>query len=107
MKFIILFNHNIRNKEEKMSYLLYLTIFASVITIALIISSIRSNINLKKNLVDSFGKIPKQKKYDFESIGSYYRYKKAHNDNLEAIDGITWDDLDMKQVFMRINSFRW
>lgn len=87
-----------------MSYLLYLAVFALVITIALIISSIRSNINLKRNLVDSFGKIPLQKKCDFESIGSYHRYKKTHNDNLEAIDSITWDDLDMNPVFMRINS---
>nr|WP_312579839.1 hypothetical protein [Sedimentibacter sp.] len=85
----------------------YITIIvlASLITIIiLIISHIRSENRIKSWLAEYFGKIPKQKKCEFESIESYHNHKKAHPGSSELIDGITWDDLDMNAVFKRINT---
>jgi DNA mismatch repair ATPase MutS len=77
-------------------------IFATIILI--IISNIRSTKKLKSRLISSFGKIPEQRKYKFESIETYHSYNKAISDNSNTIDNITWDDLDMSLVFKRINS---
>lgn len=70
----------------------------------MIISNIKSAKKLKLKIIDSFGKIPNQKKCEFESIESYHRYKKTNLSNSNTIDNITWDDLDMNLVFKRINS---
>jgi DNA mismatch repair ATPase MutS len=87
-----------------MNYTTYFILIALIMIVALIISNIRANKKLKLRLIDSFGKIPNQKKYEFESIGSYHRYKTANLGNFDAIDNITWDDLDMDLLFKRINS---
>ena len=87
-----------------MDYALYLIILALIVTFGLIISNIRSRKKLKSLLIDSFGKIPGQKKCEFESIETYHRYKLANTDETNIIDSITWDDLDMNLLFKRINS---
>lgn len=87
-----------------MNYTTYFILIALIMIVALIISNIRANKKLKLKLIDNFGKIPNQKKYEFESIGSYHRYKTANPGNYDAIDSITWDDLDMDLLFKRINS---
>lgn len=87
-----------------MNYALYLTILAVIVAFGLIISNIRSRKRLKSFLIDSFGKIPEQKKCEFKSIETYYRYKLANTDETNIIDSITWDDLDLNLLFKRINS---
>lgn len=87
-----------------MDYILFFIFIGFIVAILLIMSRIRATKKLKLFLINSFGKIPNQKKCEFESIESYHRYKKANNDNLNSIDSITWDDLDMNLVFKRINS---
>ncbi|HAQ40075.1 MAG TPA: DNA mismatch repair protein MutS [Clostridiales bacterium] len=87
-----------------MNFILYYVLIILIIAVSLIISNIKSNIKLKSTLTSSFGKVPEQKKCEFESIGSYHRYKKKHLGNSETIDSITWDDLDMNLVFKRINT---
>lgn len=87
-----------------MNYIPFIIIIIFVIIIIMIISNIRSAKKLKSKLINSFGKIPEQRKYKFESIENYHNYKKASSNNSNTIDNITWDDLDMNIVFKRINS---
>ena len=87
-----------------MDYTLYLTFLAFIVVFTLIISNIRARKKLKLQLINSFGKIPEQKKCDFESIGIYHRYKLSNFNDSNIIDSITWDDLDMNLLFKHINS---
>ncbi|WP_312698998.1 MutS-related protein [Sedimentibacter sp.] len=87
-----------------MDYILFFIFTGFIIIFLLIMSHVKSTKKLKLFLINSFGKIPEQKKCEFESISSYHRYKNANNDNLNTIDSITWDDLDMNLVFKRINT---
>lgn len=87
-----------------MNYLSFFVLISFIIATMMIISNIRATKKLKARLIDSFGKTPEPKKCEFESIDNYHRYKKTHIGNSEAIDNITWDDLDMNLIFKRINT---
>lgn len=91
-------------KEDSMQYITIIAIVTAVVTLAMIISHIKAAKNLRTHLTESFGKMPEQKKCEFESIESYHRHKKKLPGNSEIIDSITWDDLDMNVVFKRINT---
>ena len=58
----------------------------------------------KSELAATFG-LPPQKgeQEDFQSISAYWRQLKEHNPNSQSVDDITWNDLDMDQVFRRLN----
>ena len=86
-----------------MDYIWYFILLAIIVVFSLIISNIRATKRLKALLINSFGKIPKQKKCEFESIAAYHRYKLANLNESNIIDSITWDDLDMNLIYKRIN----
>ena len=58
----------------------------------------------KSDLAATFG-LPPQKgeQEDFQSISAYWRQLKEHKPSPRSVDDITWNDLDMDQVFRRIN----
>lgn len=87
-----------------MDLTLYFILLALIVAFALIISNVRAANRLKSLLINTFGKIPGQKKCDFESIAAYHRYKSANPGESNIIDDITWDDLDMNLIYKRINS---
>ncbi len=86
-----------------MEYTIFITLIIFVIILIMALSYMKSNKKLKLKLNESFGKIPKQQKCDFDSIKYYYHYKKTYQSNSDIIDDITWNDLDMDKVFKRIN----
>jgi len=54
----------------------------------------------------SHGARCQRKKYragDFDSIASYYQNKRNLEENKFIIDDITWNDLDLEKVFIRLN----
>ena len=55
-----------------MEYIQIILILVLILIIYQIISNINSNKNLKISIKNSFGKIPKRKRYEFESIEVYY-----------------------------------
>lgn len=60
----------------------------------------------KKVINNIWGKEPK-KKYidsDFVLLADFFRYKMKTNNFIHIIDDITWNDIDMKNVFIRINN---
>ncbi|MBQ5319049.1 MAG: hypothetical protein J6K17_08140 [Oscillospiraceae bacterium] len=75
---------------------------ATVIVVVLITSACANKNKLESDVRGSFDNPPDSKRAnEFESITEYYRY--AEIDSINA-DAITWDDLDMDEVFDRINT---
>ena len=60
---------------------------------------------LERNLKERFGKIPKPAYGSFfDSIPCYWEERRAAEKPEHVIDDITWDDLDMDDVFRRLNA---
>lgn len=78
-----------------------------ILVLALVIwSNINENFNEKKNiqrLKYQWGKVPEQEytSEKFESLKTYYR---ANKDESLDVDDITWNDLDMDEVYMLMNN---
>ena len=81
-------------------------IFATlcVITIVVIVSSINANKKLITLLKSSYGKEPNQNEHELESIKMYWHYNKLNTTDELQVDNITWNDLEMDKVFIRINA---
>lgn len=85
-------------------------LFAALAFFIIIFVTIQSRINskkkLRKRLLDSYGKDPSSN-FDFEIWGSAYDYwdLKQFNEKIQYfIDDTTWNDLDMDNIFKRLNS---
>jgi len=84
-------------------------IVIAILVIDYIINSIRKAIKAKKNrktIRSIWGKEP-NKKYtdsDFTSISDFFRYKIGSNRFVHTIDDITWNDINMEKIFVRINN---
>ena len=87
-----------------MEYIWLFITIAIILVSSLTVSNFTTRKKLKSRLTNSFGKIPKQRRCEFESIETYHRYKKVRLGDTNTIDDITWDDLDMDLIFKRINS---
>lgn len=89
----------------KLVILVVLAIFA----LDFIINSIRKYQRSKKNIKKInriWGKVPK-KKYidsDFVILSDFLKHKMKTIDFTHVIDDITWNDINMKKIFMRINT---
>ena len=68
----------------------------------------RNTFKKKEILKNSFGQIPDPFYFhgDMEYIRAYYDFRKANHRDAFLLDDITWTDLDMDQVFKRINPGR-
>ena len=69
-----------------MDYILFIILVIFIISIIVITSKIKTAKKLEAKLLNSFGKIPSQKKYIFESIDSYHKHKQRNSDNSYIID---------------------
>ncbi len=63
----------------------------------------RANKKTERQIRDSFGKTPSRKVESLEALTSYHVYASEAELNEVLIDDITWNDLDMDDVFRRIN----
>jgi DNA mismatch repair ATPase MutS len=70
------------------------------------IRAVKNNNKLRATLAGQWGKEPqgKYKSEDIRAISGYYNNLKNTENNTFFIDDITWNDLDMDRVFMRINN---
>jgi len=83
-------------------------LIATGILIFMVLSSMEGRYRRRKKLrrfiKEQFGKKPDQVKNDYEKIGHYWDvYAKSVPED-EKIDSVTWNDLEMDDVFLRINS---
>jgi len=86
-----------------------LILFAIVASAMALVITIVSNINSKRRRIEAlksaFGKAPVTDDYfQLESVSRYARYMETHNPSLQYVDTITWNDLDMDNVFQRLNA---
>ncbi|MBN2318540.1 MAG: hypothetical protein JXR49_05655 [Acidobacteria bacterium] len=83
-----------------------LILFAlSFLVISSIINTRKAKRRLRERLIQSWGKKPegKYEPGDLESIAGYFRNHKKANPEQFFIDDITWQDLDMDDLFIRLN----
>lgn len=86
--------------------MIYLVIggFIAVLTIVVIITHI-SEKNRANRYIDSyFGKCPDNKDVVFESVSTLYSTLKNRDKETDCIDDLTWNDLDMDEVFLRLDT---
>lgn len=65
---------------------------------------IRINKKIKNYIMKRFGKIPNNADLDLNSVKSYHYYIDKFTDTSAQVDSITWSDLDMDDVYKRINA---
>jgi len=82
-------------------------IIAGILMLVFLVMIFENKINIKKlrvKIKEQFGKKPEIKECSFEKIGYHWsEYKKIISDG-EKIDDITWNDLEMNNVYCRINN---
>ncbi len=88
---------------EDLILALAVIVFIAIVVIVVLITTAKSKKNqLEADVRGAFDNPPDSKRTnEFESITEYYRY--AEIDSINA-DAITWNDLDMDEVFDRINT---
>lgn len=74
----------------------------SVIVIA-VCSRYAARKRLRDFIRDQYGKKPEKRELDLKLAGMYYA-EAEHSDENGLVDDETWNDLDMEEVFWRINS---
>ena len=83
------------------------TIYIIIGFIALIIGFIFYYFNNKKNLINlfcrEFGQIPIRKDYEINELKNFYNLSKKYDYNNNFIDDITWNDLDLDEIYRGIN----
>lgn len=86
-----------------MEIIIYFILFVLAVTIYSIINKNKQKKLLIGKLKDEWGKIP-EKEYSSDKLESLkYFYLSQNNDYID-IDDITWNDLDMDEIFLRINN---
>ncbi len=87
-----------------MQFVAIITGILIFMTISSIHESKKRRRKLRRWIKEQFGKKPERAKYDYEKLGYYWgEYSKSIPDD-EKLDEVTWNDLEMDNVFCRINS---
>ena len=89
-----------------MKYIIIAVAALTVIVVITMVSAYKNNCKLIQLLKLNYGKVPVRKynKYDMESIASYWLHRENAEKPQFTVDDVTWEDLDMEKVFMRVNS---
>lgn len=105
-------NATLKSEKSEVTILPYsglpiaLTYIAAVLLIAMVffIGSVqRMEAKAKAHIREYFGQIPPDDDRDIQSLAAYHAAT-VQTHCAPEIDGITWDDLDMDKVFLRINA---
>lgn len=84
--------------------ILLITVIAAALVLLAVYLSKKNRKKFRLNIDRLFGKIPPEIDMELQSISSYWNEKLSHNRPAHYIDSITWNDLDMDNVFLRINA---
>jgi hypothetical protein len=60
--------------------------------------------NIKDEIKKSFGKKTEDQYFEKELIDRYWEIKSANINEIDQIDDVTWNDLEMDQVYCKINN---
>ncbi|NLJ95600.1 MAG: hypothetical protein GX321_00475 [Clostridiales bacterium] len=86
-----------------MEYIFYILIIILAVVIISIINEHKQKKLLIKQLKDEWGKYP-ENDYSSEKMESIKYYYLNHIDKYSDVDDITWNDLDMNEIYYRINN---
>ena len=87
-----------------MQYIIVGTIVIMISMITVVVNNNRIRKKRINQIRESYGKKPKAKKLDFEYLGLHWHEYSTEIAENEKIDDVTWSDLDMNQVFARVNA---
>ncbi|WP_414732761.1 hypothetical protein [Acetobacterium carbinolicum] len=88
-----------------MEILFFIAIGIIAIFVVSLISKRKTEKNLRKHLINAFGKAPSSFDPDiWGSVSDYWDRKRKYETIDVAIDELTWSDLDMDDVFKRLNT---
>ncbi|HHW32108.1 MAG TPA: DNA mismatch repair protein MutS [Clostridiaceae bacterium] len=81
-------------------------IVIAVIVISSLIKKLKRNRKIKDELINEWGKQPVEKytSDEISNISTFFKNVKKSDPTIHYIDDITWNDLDMDKVYMRINN---
>lgn len=85
-------------------------VLAAIVVLCIVISRIwqkkRSTRKTQQQIKESWGKQPEEMygNEQMSSISSYFLNYRSENKDKHFIDDITWNDLEMDRIFMRINN---
>jgi len=87
----------------------YVVFFLIAVTAISVVITVVNNITSKRKRVAAlkanYGKPPTVDDFfQLDSVSRYNKYMEIHNPSQERVDAITWNDLDMDNVFNRINA---
>lgn len=86
-----------------MQYIIVGTIVIIISIITVVVNNNRIRKKRMNKIRESYGKKPEQKKFDFEYLGLHWNTYSTEIAEDEKIDDVTWSDLDMNQIFARVN----
>ncbi len=85
----------------------FIVIVTGILILMALSSAYERNIRIRKlrrGIKEQFGKKPEKAEFDFEKIGYYWREYANSISKDEKVDDVTWNDLEMDNVFARVNS---
>ena len=68
-----------------------------------LISERKQKARLRQGIINEWGQIP-QEEYTSEKFESIKEFYKSRQDDRYDVDDITWNDLDMDEIYMLINN---
>ncbi|MEN6316345.1 MAG: DNA mismatch repair protein MutS [Clostridiaceae bacterium] len=91
---------------NELDYVILIAIIIIIVNVAAVIKKRRSIKKLRQTLEMKWGKKPDEKyrDEDMTAVRSYYENLKEKDCGRLFLDDITWNDLEMDKVFMRLNS---
>ena len=87
-----------------MQYIIVGTIVILISIITVVVNNHRIRKKRINKIRESYGKKPELKKIDFEYLGLHWHEYSTEIAEDEKIDDVTWSDLDMNQIFARVNA---
>ncbi len=83
--------------------IIFISITAVIAMSALAFFTYKSRIKTEKRIRDAFGKVPLHEKEDLSYLTYYHAYASQEKSDEDLIDDTTWNDLNMDDIFQRIN----
>lgn len=88
-----------------MQYLFWLVplivLLASVLGLLLIRNADKK---LRRKIASEFGRVPEHEDFEIDSVNGYHYYTLKDNESQLYIDNITWNDLNMDDVYQRVDN---
>lgn len=88
----------------KIQSFIFFAIIASLCIAGIIITIFRNKKKTDNLIKNAFGKIPQYDNKDISYLFSYHKYASMAGDKPNLLDDITWNDLNMDNIFQRINA---